>query len=130
MESWRNVWRNGIVPLLSTRGLRALRDALARDDARLIQGATSTPPPMQCVLDWPVEAACAIGYCGWQGDGLETVGEVEEFFCRLCFEADQRLGEPAAVRFFINWTDESPRDEVRRELLGEVNLALADRVAA
>jgi hypothetical protein len=85
---------------------------------------------MQCVLDWPVEAACAIGYCGWQGDGLETVGEVEEFFCRLCFEADQRLGEPAAVRFFINWTDESPRDEVRRELLGEVNLALADRVAA
>jgi hypothetical protein len=127
MEAWRKVWRDGIVPLLSTRGLDALRTALLRDDARLIQGATSSPPPMQCVLDWPIEAACVIGFCGWQGDGLETVGEVEELFNRLCFEADQRLGEPAAVRFFLNWADETPRDEMRRELLAEVRLALSER---
>ena len=74
-----------------------------------------------CVQDWPVEAACALGYCGWQGDGLETVGEVEEFFARACFEADQRLGEPAACRWFLNWFDDTPRDEMRRELLAEVN---------
>jgi hypothetical protein len=44
-----------------------------------------------------------VGYCAWQGDGLETVAEVEEFFARVCFEADQVLGEPAACRWFLNW---------------------------
>ena len=91
MESWRKVWRDGVEPLLSTEGLEALRQAVVRDDPRLLQGATTTPPPLMCVQDWPVEAACALGYCGWQGDGLETVAEVEEFFARMCFEIDARL---------------------------------------
>src|SRR5437588_422265 len=129
MESWRKVWRDGLEPLLSTTGLAALRRGLADDDARLLQGATTTPPPLQCVQDWPVEAACALGYCGWQGEGLETVAEVEEFFARMCFEIDQRLGEPAGCRWFLNWFDETPREEMRRELLAEVNRALARRLA-
>ncbi len=113
--------------MLSTAGLEALQRALNEDDPRLQQGATTTPPPLACVQDWPVEAACAIGYCGWQGDGLETVGEVEEFFARICFEVDQRLGEPAACRWFLNWYDETPREEMRRELLAEVNRTIAQR---
>jgi hypothetical protein len=125
MESWRKVWREGMAPQLSPGGLEALRRALLNDDARLLQGATTTPPPLQCVQDWPVEAACALGFCGWQGLGLETVAEVEEFFARACFEADQRLGEPAACRWFLNWYDETPREEMRRLLLAEVNRALA-----
>lgn len=134
MESWRLVWRNGFVPVISANGLQVLRDALRGDDPRLTQGSTTTPPPLMCVQDWPVEAACALGFCGWQGDELATVGEVEEFFARLCFEADQRLGEPAACRWFLNWFDDTPRDLMRRELLGEVERALAlrfpiDRVA-
>jgi hypothetical protein len=127
MESWRNVWRKGVAPLLSTESLVALREALERDDPRLVQGATTTPPPLQCVQDWPVEAACALGYCGWQGDGLETVAEVEEFFARMCFEIDQQMGEPAACRWFLNWFDDTPRDEMRRELLVEVQRELARR---
>jgi hypothetical protein len=127
MESWRKVWRDGVEPLVSTEGLVALKQALTSDDPRLLQGATTTPPPLMCVQDWPVEAACALGFCGWQGDGLETVAEVEEFFARMCFEIDQRLGEPAACRWFLNWFDETPRDEMRRELLGEVQFALACR---
>jgi len=130
MESWRNVWRKGVVPLLSTESLEALRQALVNDDPRLLQGATTTPPPLQCVQDWPVEAACALGYCGWIGDGLETVAEVEEFFARMCFEIDQQMGEPAACRWFLNWFDEAPRDEMRRLLLAEVNRALAQRAGA
>ena len=127
MESWRKVWRDGFAPVLSTAGLQELRKGLVRDDARLTQGATTTPPPLQCVLDWPVEGACALGYCAWQGDGLESVGEVEEFFARACFEADQRLGEPAACRWFLNWYDDTPREEMRTLLLGEVNRTLAER---
>jgi hypothetical protein len=127
MESWRKVWRDGVEPLLTTEGLSALAQALRSDDGRLVQGATTTPPPLMCVQDWPCEAACALGYCGWVGDGLETVGEVEEFFARMCFEIDQRLGEPAACRWFLNWYDETPRDDMRRELLNEVTRALTAR---
>ncbi len=127
MESWRKVWREGVEPLLSTESLVALRQALVTDDPRLQQGATTTPPPLQCVQDWPVEAACALGYCGWVGDGLETVGEVEEFFASMCFEVDQRIGEPAGCRWFLNWFDETPRDEMRRLLLAEVKRSLALR---
>lgn len=128
MESWRIVWRDGFVPVLSTAGLQALRNALRGDDDRLTQGSTTTPPPLMCVQDWPVEGACALGICGWLGDGLVTVGEVEEHFARCCFEADTRLGEPAACRWFLNWFDDTPRSEMRRELLSEVELALATRL--
>jgi hypothetical protein len=127
MEIWQKVWREGIEPLLTPEGLAALRRGLTSDDNRLQQGVTTTPPPLMCVQDWPIEGACALGYCGWQGDGLETVGEVEEFFARMCYEADCWMGEPASVRWFLNWFDETPRDEMRRKLLAEVDLAVAKR---
>lgn len=129
MESWRKVWREGLEPQLATQGLEALRQALIHDDPRLVQGATTSPPPLQCVQDWPLEGACALGFCGWRGEGLNTVGEVEEFFARVCFEVDQVLGEPAACRWFLNWFDDTPRDEMRRLLLAEVNRAVAHRLA-
>ncbi len=127
MESWKTVWREGFVPGLSTEGLHALRDALATDDPRVTQGSTTTPPPLMCVQEWPVEAACAVGFCGWQGDQLETVGQVEEFFARLCYDADRRLGEQAACRYFLNWFDDASREDMRRELLAEVEYALDER---
>ena len=130
MESWQKVWREGLEPLLSTTGLQALGDALAKDDPRLLQGATTVPLPSQCVQDWPVEAACALGFCGWQGEKLETVDEVEEYFARMCFEIDQRLSEPAACRWLINWFDETPREQMREQLLAEVNRSLAQRRSA
>src|SRR4051794_5509126 len=91
MESWREVWRNGIAPQLSLAGLEALRKALRTDDPRLLQGATTSPPPLPSVQDWPVEAACVIGYGAWQGDGMETVAEVEERFATICFNADEAI---------------------------------------
>jgi hypothetical protein len=129
MESWRNVWRQGLAPLLSVESLEVLRRALADDDPRLIQGVTCRPPPLLCVRDWPVEAADLVAFAGWQGDGLETVAEVEEFFARVCFEIDNRMGEPAACRWLLNWYDDTPREEMRRELLPEVQRTLAGRLA-
>jgi len=130
MEAWRKVWREGLVPQLSTRALEALRRALTSDDPRLLQGATTSPPPLQCVQDWAVEAACALGYCGWQGEGLRTVAEVESYFAKLCFAADQKLGESAMVRWFLNWFDDTPRAEMRRQLLLEVDNELDRRQSA
>lgn len=130
MESWKRVFREGVAPLLSESGLRALKTALETDDPRLIQAATTCPPPLQCVQNWPVEAACAMGYCGWVGDGLKTVAEVEEFFARMCFEIDQRLGEPVGCRWFLNWFDETPRAQMRAELLPEVTKTLKERAVS
>jgi hypothetical protein len=130
MEIWRKVWRDGFGPQFSIRALEALRHGLSKDDRGLLQGATSTPPPLQYAQEWPVEAACAVGYCGWKGENLRTVAEVEEFFARACFDADNRLGEPAACRWFLNWFDETPRDDVRRLLLEELSATLSKRLAA
>jgi len=133
MESWRLTWRNGFAPVLPTAALEALAVALREDDPRLTQGSTTTPPPLMCVQDWPAEAGCALGFCGAVENGgfMEaTVGQCEEFFAKCCFEADQALGEPAACRHFLNWFDDTPRDEMRRELLAEVELALAGRAQA
>jgi hypothetical protein len=127
METWRKVWREGVAPQLSTSGLEALEKALESGDERLLQGATTSPPPLQCVRDWLVEGACVIGYCGWQGHGLQTVSEVEEFFAQVCFEVDKSLGEPAACRWFLNWFDDSPRQQVCAQLLSEVRRTLAQR---
>src|SRR5438105_3101970 len=91
MEPWRRVWRDGLAPQLSIRALQALRDALAEDDPCLIQGGTTTPPPLLSVADWPVEEACLIAYCGWRGEGLKTVAEVEEYFADKCQGVDHLL---------------------------------------
>jgi hypothetical protein len=125
MTTWQKVWRDGFAPAISRDGLVALRDALRNDDPRLAQGATTTPPPRPAVSDWPVERACALGYCGWQGGcRCETVGEVEEYFGRLCHEADERLGAPAACAGFLTWYDRTPRRDMVRALLNEVEKCL------
>jgi hypothetical protein len=120
MEMWRRVWRNGLVPRLSAAALEALGAALSRDDPRLVQGATCSPPALYPMSDQPVEAACALGWCGWQGERLTTVGEVENYFQQLCDAADEQMGERAVTRFFLNWYDDTPRAEMRHALLAEV----------
>jgi hypothetical protein len=160
MENWRRVWRDGFAPLISTKALGALKLALETNDPRLIQGATTSPPPLQCVLEWPVECGCLIGYCGAvdlggflysaedirlrQADSVEnegyvrphpnvtaaTVAEVEEYFARMCFEVDQKIGESAGCRYLLNYFDEDERDKVFAEMLAEVNRELADRQTA
>lgn len=126
MERWREVWRTAIVPLLSTKSLLALQHGLTNWDSRLICNMTVYPMPGWNGDDSPI-AACALGYCGWHGEGLNTVAEVEEFFARLCFEIDQRLGEPSGCRHFLNWFDSTPKSESWPKLLGEVCLALSVR---
>ena len=127
MESWRRVWREGFVSSLPTAGLFALRAALEADDPRLLQGETTSPPSVLCLQDEVVQAACLVTFCGWQGNELATVGDVDEFFTVACLEAGDRVGTEGACRYFLNWYDDTPRDQMRRELLSEVDLALAAR---
>jgi hypothetical protein len=129
MELWRKVWRDGLSPLLSLESLEALRLALIADVPSLKQGQTTDPPALSCMKDFPVDAACLIGYCGWVGDGLRTVGEVDDYFGRMCFAIDQAMNEQAGCRWLLEWFDSTPRSEMRAELLPEVERSLARRRA-
>lgn len=127
MESWRKVWRDGFAPAMSIEALEVLLVGLEKNDPAIVQGATTRPPPLMCVQDWPVEAADAIGFAGWKGEKLSTVGEVEEYSAKMCFEADQRLGQPAACRWFLNWFDDTERLKAFTELASEIKLNLRER---
>lgn len=124
MQSCKKVWREGIAPLLSKNQLQVLLKGLEEDDKHIVQGTTVWPPNLLNTSDRPVESCCPISYCGWKGGNLGTVAEVEEFFARLCYEIDRRIGEPAGCRWFLNWVDETPRDQMRAELIAEIKLEL------
>ncbi len=128
-ESWRTVWRQGFVPQMPLAGLVALESALMTNDPHLLQGATSSPPPLNCVRDWPVEGACLIGFCGWHGHSLHTVSDLEAFFSDACQECDQVMGEPGSVRWLLNQYDTWPRETMIKNLLPEVRWAIAQRNA-
>lgn len=124
LKIWQQVWRKGIVPQFQVEDLQRLKKALEEDDPRLIQGSTTSPPTLQCSQDWPLEACCVVSHLCCSELNNTTVSEAEEQFAKACFEADQKLGEPAAIRYFLNWYDETPREEMRLELLEEINLNL------
>ncbi len=125
MLTWQEVWREGFAKVLSTAELTALRDALKSDNANLIQGATTSPPPLECVRDWPCEAACLIGFACWQGnDPVMTVAEVSDRFAEACAHVGRagcRVGD------LLTWWDNTPRAEARAALLPLVEEALAAR---
>jgi hypothetical protein len=129
LSAWQRVWRVGIVPQLTLAGLRGLRVALEQDRPSLIQGATTQPPPLQAVCDWPVEACCPLCYALLDGNRPEyvSVGPLEDRFAEACFAADKLCGEPAAIRYFLNQVDEWSRPELIANLLPEVNLAISQR---
>lgn len=128
LPSWKSCWRIGFAPRMPAPGLLALRDALRDDDPRLTQGLTTEPPSVSCSELWPCEGACAVAFAGWKGGlGLYSVGDVVEFLGRACDEADRRLGDPKACRWFLEWFDEKPRGEVFPALLEEVERELRRR---
>jgi hypothetical protein len=129
-ELWRKVWRKGVAPQLSTEQLLALKRGLEDNDARLIQRQTTSPPPLQCVADWPCEAACPIGYAALAAGDARTVGEVEAFFARVAYACDLALGEPGAMGHLVTAYDDWPRWEMRANLEEEVGRALAGRLRA
>lgn len=150
MTSAELVFKKGFAPHLSDRHLEVLLAACEKDDPRLTQGSTTTPPPLplpfMCVQNWPVESACALAFCGTDDFGgfcpaderknpesvkaHAKVGEVEEFFAGKCFDADNTLGDPAACRHFLNWFDDTPRDEMRATLAGWCRDVLRGRTTA
>lgn len=139
-EGWRRAWRTMVGCRAAWPGAREalgrLSVALSAGDGRLVAGATTVPPPLMCVQDWPVEKADAVAWLGLDrplptaeefaagAAGAPTVGEVEEGFARLCSECDAAMGVPAACRAFLNWFDSGRPGNVWPALLAEVQYNL------
>lgn len=142
MESARLVFLDGFAKVIPPAAIRALLVACETDDPRLCQGSTTVPPPLMCVQDWPVESGCGLAFCavglcgGFCPSDLRhdpeavkrhaTVGQVEEKFAEWCFEADKILGEPGACRWFLNYFDDTPRDDCLRNVALWCREALAE----
>jgi hypothetical protein len=127
IETWRWAWREGAAPLLADADLTLLQDALQRDDPRLLQGATTNPPPCDYATEVRCEGGCPLAFVGWQNYQMHVVKDVEDFFARLFTEIGQRLGDLTGARWLTNWIDETPRDEMRRLLGEEITRTLAER---
>lgn len=121
IERAREVLRAGLLPQWDAAIVAATLEAIEKDDPRLVQGSTCTPPPLMCVQDWPVEAVDILGIGALVSGQVRNVAEAEEVFARSCFEIDKRMGEAAACRWLLNWWDSAPRPEVlammREELI-------------
>ena len=121
MELWREVWRENIVPQLNTKGLEALRLALLTDDPRLIQRyvVKGVSGVINKTVFNDIVGACAVGYAEWHGKDLTNCYDVVQAYLSV-------LCKPPIVGF-TPWFDMTPRQEMRKALLPEVNLALAQR---
>ena len=98
LEAWRHAFRVGFAPQLTTIGLLALRHALEHDLPELMQGCTVMPFPLHVNSHLPPEGCCAVTFAGWCGDGLRTVGELEEFFASTVSVAAVALNDPSGPR--------------------------------
>lgn len=121
MESWEHVFRHGLSPSLTLEGLQALAHAIEADDEHLIQGATTEPPALNCTRDWFPNGCCAVAYAVWKGSdaSAESVNleYIEEGFAEASYQCGKRLNESSSVRYFLNWYDQTPRNEMRALLL-------------
>lgn len=114
--NWLKVWKDGFEPQMSLVQLIGLRDAIVNDSPELLQETTTNPPPLLSCMDQKCCGGCAIAYCGMM-EGKQTVGEVEEFFAKACYDCDMALGEPAACRFFLNAWDDNPMSWIKENFL-------------
>ena len=120
-------WQEGIQPSISSTALRSLLEALERDDERLLQGASTSPPPLYPCDSWPCEASCPVCWLLWEGSQEMSVKEVCEFLGNIASHCEDALQEVGAIRHFMNWWDENPRELVRAKLSAWIAADLAAR---
>lgn len=124
------VWRAGFAHQMPDDVLEAMEFGLLIDDPAIIQGNTSSPQPPHGNWGGLCQSTDITCYGFWRKGGLETIGDIETKFSELCYEADEKLGEPAFCRWYLNWVDSCPRDEMFSVMLREVRLEQDKRLWA
>lgn len=132
LPGWVEVWRHHVAPRLPALGLVALAAALREDDPRIVQEVNAMPDRgYRGEPDWRhhgVRAACPLCFAGWHGEGLATVGEVEDWFGGLAGAVND--GRPDALSWLLAWIDETERPAMLAGLLAEVEREIGRREAA
>lgn len=124
MEMWVAVWRKGIVPNVSVHALRELQKSLSENSFTLIQRQQSLPLPHESNLQKRAVCVDPIGFLG-VADGLITVGEIDEYMCRMSEACDGVMNEPQSIKHFVLWWDETDRALAFDLLAKEVKLSIA-----
>lgn len=130
MEQWRRYFRHGIAPLVENAQLEYVLGILKSDSEKMCQGDTVI---LRKVIaesgltyyhgDLPPVSGCFVSLIHMSDEKL-TANEVDAkfgpFLCRVGLNH-------GLSSHFINWFDDSPREEVRRELIAEIELVLDAR---
>lgn len=125
IPQWLQAWR-ALAPNLSTSALAALRDAIEVDSDELVQGVTCVPSRAYDTIRAEPCKACLIGYAGWRGERLATVGAVDDYFAKMARKIDAEIGDTHS-RWLTRWFDETPRAEAFAALLPEIRAELFRR---
>ena len=110
-KDWRHAFR-AIAPDLPTEGLQALVEEIRTHGDRLCQQSVTQPKsPYHGFEDDTPEKACVIGFCGWQGLGLHTVGQVHAYYIAFGQTSHKEIVD------FVDWWDSLPSQALGEQLL-------------
>lgn len=126
-EATRRVFHEGFVPLLKDEELWVLKGWLTMAPERFKQGYTLYPVPTPAEEPYMMpDCGCLITNIG-RINMLKYADELYEYFARMCYNIDQNMGEPSAVRYLLNWYDDSPWEDVKNGSIEELEAALQCR---
>lgn len=129
LEKWQVVWREELAKRLSVKQLLALRLAVLENDGRLVQGVVTHPPPLQVVAEWPIEGGCALVIGLWGMDGQVSVYEMAKRYYEMIKEADAALPVGLTIDDFLDFFDNTSREEMLKRMLGEIDVVLDQRLS-
>jgi hypothetical protein len=117
---WREAWED-LEPHLSTPVLSAMLAGLESNDARIVQGVTHQPSLARAPSNAPPECGCLVAFGLWVGEGLETIGQIDQRFSQV------NRAVPTAYRVFGAFDASQSIEEARRLFLPVVRAAVARR---
>lgn len=130
--TWRETWRAGIAPQMTTPALRRLLAGLEIDDPALVQGVTTIPAFDERTAEAPCVGGCAVGYA-LARERPRTVGEVEDLFGVVLGNCDRLTGSKLAWQRFASFFDcglegETAPQLSRREVLARLRAEVDDEL--
>jgi hypothetical protein len=117
---WREAWP-ALEDHLSTAVLQAMLAGLEAEDVRLVQGITHLPTLATAPANAVPKCGCLVAYGLWIGEGLQTIGDIDERFSQV------NRAVASAYRVFGAWDASQDIAEARRLFLPVVRAAVRRR---
>lgn len=129
IEPWRRILRQGLLPSLLAIELRELRIGLVNDSPRIQQCAITilTIPGRDLCRPESIQYACPLGFAIWRGGTRPKEGGVEDRYQTILRRCKHKLKHDWDHVPYLNWELTCSRDELRRELIAEIDRELVLR---